>query len=114
MTIDVDIGVTPFMIQCRSRSTKSRYINPKHLDKDGFCVGAANSCFYPKTPKPSHLPEPEWEWALPSEAELKEIIAKHPTEEKSIREYYDGTRLNLRPRSDKKPIYHDDPRLKEK
>ena len=47
-TIDRDAGVTPFMIGCP------------------FCDGDAYSAFYPKGPRPAHVPPPTHEWYRPS------------------------------------------------
>lgn len=54
-TIDRDEGVTPFMIRCRA--------------KDG-CDGWAQSSFYPKGPRPAHIPPPSIEWYRPSQEEI--------------------------------------------
>lgn len=102
LTVDVDRGVTPFMIQCRSRSRPDRPIAAKHLDNEGFCKGTATSSFYPKSPPPAHWPAPAWEWYLPSP---EEILAMPEVEA----EYYrDGKHLKLRPRTMAEPIYHDE------
>lgn len=92
VTVDVDEGVTPFMISC----------------KTPLCNSSANSSFYPKGPKPSNIPDPQWEWALPTKEQVEEIIAKHPeASPDDIREYYDGSHLHLFPRSNREPIYHE-------
>jgi hypothetical protein len=85
VTVDVDVGVTPMFIQCRRKSTEDRPIKPEFLDEHGYCIGTASSCMYPKTPKPAHIKDPEWEWYLP-EGEASALL--------------------LRPRTDKEPIYH--------
>lgn len=101
VTIDVDDGVTPFMIGCRSRSTPERPIEDKYLDADGFCTGSATSCFYPKTPLPSYFPQPKWEWFKPTESDLRGMTKReadhyraHPGE------------LALRPRTNAEPMFH--------
>lgn len=103
ITVDVDHGVTPFMIGCRRRSTKERPIQAKYLNEDGFCIGTGKSCFYPKAPLPPHLGQPTWEWYRPSEEDLAKMskreadhYRRHPNE------------LALRERTDREPIYHSD------
>jgi hypothetical protein len=67
VTVDVDHGVTPFMMQCRRRSTPERPISPAYLDSDGYCIGSATSSFYPRGV--SHQFMPEWEWYKPESAD---------------------------------------------
>lgn len=55
MTVDVDEGVTPFMLRCRAEG------------EHGDCGGKAQSLFYRLPPA---LPEPAWEFYRPDEAEL--------------------------------------------
>lgn len=66
VTVDVDEGVTPFMIACRASG------------KVGDCRGQAYSAFYPKGPRPSHIPEPAWEWYRPTPEGQRRIDRKHP------------------------------------
>lgn len=54
-TIDLDEGVTPFMIGCRAKKG---------------CHGDAYSAFYPKGPRPAHIPAPSHEWYKPVGEEL--------------------------------------------
>ena len=97
VTVDRDEGVTPFMIGCKSRSRKDRPIKADKLDSKGFCIGTARSSFYPKGPKPAHIPEPGWEWVLPTQEEIEQIIKDAPKDaEAEIRKYYDGSHLTLR------------------
>lgn len=98
-TVDVDRGVTPFMIQCRSRPRKGRPIEAKYLDAEGFCIGTATSSMYPKLPLPPHLVV-AWEWYLPSAEEIAQMPGDH-------RSYYDGQHLKLRERTDREPLYHE-------
>lgn len=58
VTIDRDEGVTPFMMRCGS-------YNPNG------CGGDMTSAFYPKGPRPSHIPAPTHEWYAPDEQERK-------------------------------------------
>lgn len=46
VTLDVDEGVTSFMLNCRASG------------REGDCDGMAVSAMYPKGPRPPHIPEP--------------------------------------------------------
>ena len=59
VTIDRAEGVTPFMLDCRASG------------KPGDCNGKAESSFYPKGPRPKHIPAPSWEWYKPEADEYK-------------------------------------------
>lgn len=59
VTVDVDEGVTPFLLGCRAAGS------------EGVCKGLAQSQFYPKGPRPPHIPAPAWEWYKPDAAELE-------------------------------------------
>src|SRR3990167_2030816 len=93
VTVDVDHGVTPFMIGCRSRSRPDRPIAKDKLDKKGFCIGTGMSCFYPKVPRPAHIPEPSWEWFKPTKEEFEML----DIEQKDENHFKQGG-LFLRPR----------------
>jgi hypothetical protein len=54
VTIDVDEGVTPFMLKCRASG------------REGDCDGFAMSAMYPKGTRPPHIPAPAWEWFKPT------------------------------------------------
>jgi hypothetical protein len=97
VTVDVDEGVTPFMIQCRSRSTKGRPIEKKLLDEHGFCVGTAQSSFYPTGPKPSRIGDPKWEWYIPETNKGLSV---------GEAEHVKKGGLLLRPRTEREPVYH--------
>lgn len=101
VTVDVDHGVTPAMIQCRFKGTKERPVNPKYIGDDGFCVGTARSCFYPKGPKPSHIKDPTWEWYKPTKEWAQEEDKKHP----GSFEHWEKGGLFFRERTDKEPVY---------
>lgn len=58
VTVDIDEGVTPFMLNCRASG------------KEGDCDGGAYSAFYPEGPRPAHIPSPAWEWYKPDVLEL--------------------------------------------
>lgn len=98
-TVDCDHGVTPFMIQCRRRSTPERPIAAMYLDEEGYCKGIAQSNFYPKVPKPAHIPDPSWEWVIPDAAERE----ANPDQN----DHFDRGGLYLRPRSNREPVYHE-------
>ncbi len=59
VTVDRDEGVTPFLLDCRASG------------KWGDCSGQAESAFYPKGPRPLHIPAPAWEWYKPEADEYK-------------------------------------------
>lgn len=66
VTIDVDEGTTPFMIRCRAQDLPG--LGP-------VCKGDAYSSFYPKGPRPAHIPAPEWEWYRPDDDETSKCNA---------------------------------------
>ena len=61
VTIDIDEGTTPFMIRCRAKDVFALAVP--------YCDGQAVSSFYPKGPRPAHIPAPEWEWYRPDDDE---------------------------------------------
>jgi hypothetical protein len=62
-TVHVDDGVTPFMLNCRATPG---------------CKGMSYSSFYPKGPRPAHVPPPAWEWYRPADDQpLKDWEADH-------------------------------------
>lgn len=72
VTIDIDDGVTPFMLACRVKG------EPRSEGND--CNGMMESMFYPKPPWPARdgygheIPtEPSYEWYTPTGAELKRM-----------------------------------------
>jgi hypothetical protein len=97
VTVDVDVGVTPFMIKCRSVSRPDRPLLARLTGPDGECVGIAESCFYPKKRRPPHIPEPTHEWYKP-----ENIDGLSPQEI----EHVNQGGLLLRPRTNRHPIYH--------
>ncbi len=58
VTIDIDEGVTPFMLRCRATG------------EEGDCDGMAQSCMYRV---PANSPEPQWEWFTPRGFEYREL-----------------------------------------
>ncbi len=77
VTIDVHYGVTPFMLGCRASG------------RPGDCGGMAESSFYPKGPRPSHIPSPSWEWYTPLEGEYRGL-------NRDMREHVDKGGLMIR------------------
>jgi len=87
VTIDVDEGVTPFMIGCRA----DRIIEKR-------CEGMAYSNFYPEKPWPAHIPrEAKWEWYKPTDAELRKNY-KDDDMYAQMKEYVDKGGLDMRRR----------------
>ena len=107
VTVDVDKGVTPFMIPCKFKGRTDRPVDPRYIGRDGYCIGTAQSSFYPKGPKPPHIKEPEWEWYKPTEKWAKK-------KDKIYSGTYDHWKrggLSLRERTNAEPIYHEDTRV---
>lgn len=107
VTIDVDKGVTPFLIKCVRKPTHDRPIEKKYLDEKGECKGQATSSFYPTSEKPPHIGEPTHEWYLPNKEEIQKFCEDDPDRKECILDYYNGEHLSLRERTDKEPIYHE-------
>lgn len=110
VTVDVDKGVTPFMIKCRAKSRPDRPLKPALTGKDGECIGNAKSCFYPKGPKPPHIQEPTHEWRIPTESELKKIVEEgllNGVSKSQTMDYFKNGALALFPRSEREPVYHE-------
>lgn len=61
VTIDVDEGVTPFLLDCRASG------------REGDCDGIAQSACYPKGLRPPQIPAPAWEWYKPSPSEARKL-----------------------------------------
>ena len=74
-------------IRCRFRGRPDRPAQRSLIGKDGFCKGMATSSMYPKSPRPPHIGEPEWEWYKP--------------------EGSDGEQLELRERTNALVLYHE-------
>ena len=82
VTIDVDDGVTPFMLGCRA-NMQEIILDGKVVGFAPTCKGMAQSASYPKGPRPAHIPPPAWEWYKPTgtdfdslSREMKEHIYK--------------------------------------
>jgi len=97
VTVDVDVGVTPFMIKCVRRSTPERPLIPNLTGPDGECIGTATSALYPMAARPPHLQEPTHEWYKP------EDLAILPPEEAA---HVKQGGLLMRPRTKAEPLYH--------
>lgn len=99
ITVDVDKGVTPFMIPCQFKGRPDRPANPA-LMKDGKCIGLAKSSMYPRELPPEvPYPVPTHEWYKPEGAEYDALQG-------GAKEHVDNGGLLLRERTDKLPIYH--------
>ena len=97
VTVDVDEGVTPFFIKCRRLGDPKRPLNPLLTGEDGECIGTARSSCYPRGPKPSHIPDPQFEWYRPTC--LEELSSNE-------RRHVENGGLLLRPRTNREPVYH--------
>lgn len=62
VTIDVDDGVTPMFIECRTPPPGA-----------GACNGTAASAMYPPGPRPPNIPPPAWEWYRPLPEEVARL-----------------------------------------
>ena len=66
ITVDVDEGTTPFMIDCQFTGRPDRPLNPKY-SRNGKCIGMAKSCFYPRLINENEpYPVPTLEWYRPN------------------------------------------------
>lgn len=99
-TVDVDHGVTPFMIGCEFKGSPDRPANPKFIGANGKCIGTAKSCFYPRDKLPDHA-KVTHEWYRPNSTEFKRL--SHGS-----KEHVSKGGLLLRERTDKEPVYHED------
>lgn len=101
ITVDVDKGVTPFMIPCEFRGRPDRPANPKKM-KNGKCIGIARSCMYPQElGEGIPYPKPEFEWYRP---DLKEFNALSNPEKDHVKQ----GGLLMRKITNKDPILHED------
>jgi protein gp37 len=85
VTVDVDDGVTPFMLGCRQEG----------------CDHFAQSSMYPRGEALKRYPAPAWEWFKPSPEELRGMDA-------GMREHCEMGGLDIRARTDRRPVYHED------
>lgn len=80
VTIDVDEGVTPFMLGCRASG------------QEDDCDGLAESSFYRV---PADAPAADWEWFKPEGAEYRKL-------NKAMRDHVDNGGLDIRKIRDRK------------
>lgn len=59
VTVDIDDGVTPMMIDCRASGN------------EGDCLGTAMSAMY--RVRPGEAGEPQWEWYKPKELAMRAL-----------------------------------------
>lgn len=100
VTVDVDNGVTPYMIKCTSISKPGRKLVPELTGKDGECVGMATSSMYPTEGIPANL-KATYEWYKPSQEEMLKLHEQQ-------KEHVSKGGLLLRLRTERDPIYHED------
>lgn len=79
VTIDIDKGVTPMFLKCRSSGNV------------GDCDGMAQSAMYPPKDQLVALDPPAWEWYRPSEEEIAAMPESH-------KDHYKGNTLAIRKR----------------
>jgi hypothetical protein len=77
VTVDLESGVTPFMLNCRANG-------------EGMCAGTARSLCYHAKSFPAHLPAPSFEWFKPRGSEYRKL-------NKAMREHVDLGGLDIRP-----------------
>lgn len=88
VTVDVAAGVTPFYLGCKALG----------------CQEMAQSSFYPKQPRPAHIPAPAWEWYKPTLKQAKRKESRYPG---TIQHVQSGGLL-LRERTGAEPVYHEE------
>lgn len=120
VTVDVDEGVTPFMIGCHAKESTVHpaeggdkayaealerdlgvRVKPRNQPKRA-CDGMAHSSFYPRGPRPAHIGEPKWEWYKPEGAELAAMS-------KAMQEHVNKGGLAMRARTSKPARLHSVP-----
>lgn len=117
VTVDVDEGVTPFMIGCHAKETE---VHPAESGSKAFedlldrelgiriksknllkvkCDGMSESSFYPRGPRPNWIEEPKWEWYKPEPGELANMS-------RSAKEHVNQGGLLMRKRTGKQVLCH--------
>jgi hypothetical protein len=76
-TVDRADGVTPFMVSHRG------------FDENTKCKGMCYSAFYPKGPRPAHIPAPSHEWYKPDTLRIAQMAP-------AMREHINKGGLDLR------------------
>jgi hypothetical protein len=100
ITVDVNKGVTPFMIGCEFTGRPDRPANPLKM-KNGKCIGTASSRMYPKELGPGvPYPVPTHEWYRPS---LDEFNRLSDPEKDHVKQ----GGLLLRKRTNAEPLLHE-------
>lgn len=77
VTIDIHVGVTPFILNCRATG------------REGDCGGHAESWFYRTV---AGIPPPAWEWFKPVGSEYRKL-------HRAMREHVDMGGLDIRRRT---------------
>lgn len=117
VTVDVDEGVTPFMIGCHAKETD---VHPAESGNKAFeelldrelgvriksknllkvkCDGMAESSFYPRGPRPPWIGEPKWEWYKPDPDEVSKMS-------RSAQEHVGKGGLLMRRRTERPAMNH--------
>lgn len=97
ITVDVDKGVTPFIIPCEFKGRPDRPANPTKM-KNGKCIGIAKSCMYPKEiDNGIPYPVPTHEWYRPSLKKFKKLP-------EAVKEHVSNGGLLMRERTNAKPL----------
>lgn len=102
VTVDVDKGVTPFMIKCKSVARPDRPLKKELTGADGECIGIARSTMYPTEGIPKNI-KATHEWYKPDQIELD----GNWKNKEAVRDHCKNGGLLLRKRTDKEPIYHE-------
>jgi len=99
ITVNVDKGVTPFMMKCLREGDAKRPLD-KSKSKNGVCVGMAKSCMYPERINDAQdYPVAKHEWYRPDN---QEYSALNNAEKDHVR----NGGLLIRKITGKKPILH--------
>lgn len=99
VTVDVDKGVTPFMIGCEFTGRPDRIPDPTKM-KYGKCIGMAKSCMYPKEIDDKYpIPVATHEWYRPSLKEFKTLSELE-------KDYVKDGGLLMRKRTEAIPLLH--------
>lgn len=90
VTVDVDKGVTPFMIPCL------------------LCGSSMHSLFYPKEHFLYGVLRVRFEWAKPTKEEIQAVVDGLPEAELDIRKAYEeNDLLMMHVRTAREPLYHE-------
>lgn len=90
VTVDVDEGVTPFMIPCM------------------LCGATMHSLFYPKKHYLYNMHRVRFEWSKPTKEDIQKCVDNWPEAEHDIREAYEKNgQLMMQVRTAREPLYHE-------